>query len=103
MAVTSALVVALVAASQRLGPTVGGVLAALPTLVSVLAVSTHHQRGAAAVAELLRGMLHGMAGFLAFCLLVALLVGRAGIPGAFAAAAVGALGVQTAFAMPRAQ
>jgi hypothetical protein len=103
MAVTSALVLALVAAAQRLGPTVGGVLAALPTLASVLAVFTHRQRGAAAVVELLRGMLHGMAGFLAFCLLVALLVGRAGIPGAFAAAAVGALGVQTAFAMPRAQ
>jgi hypothetical protein len=103
MAVTSTLVLALVAAAQRLGPTVGGILAALPTLASVLAAFTHHQQGAAAAAELLRGMLHGMAGFLVFCLLVALLVGRAGIPSAFAAAVVGALGVQTALGMPRTQ
>ncbi|HEY7622193.1 MAG TPA: hypothetical protein VH834_20655 [Solirubrobacteraceae bacterium] len=95
MAVTSVLVVALVAAADRLGPSIGGILAALPTLAGVLAVFTHRQRGAAAVAELLRGMLHGMAGFLVFCVLVAALVGRAGVPGAFAGAAFAAAVVQT--------
>ena len=90
MAVTSVLVLALVAAADRLGPTAGGILAALPTLVSVLAVFTHRQHGAAAVAELLRGMLHGMAGFLVFCVLV----DRAGVPVAFVTAALAAVGVQ---------
>jgi hypothetical protein len=94
MALTSVLVLALVAAADRLGPTAGGILAALPTLASVLAVFTHRQHGAAAVAELLRGMLHGMAGFLVFCVLVAMLVDRAGVPAAFMTAALAAVGVQ---------
>jgi hypothetical protein len=100
LAVTSLLVLVLVAAAERLGPTAGGVLAALPTLASVLAAFTHHQQGAAAVAELLRGMLRGMAGFLVFCLLIAVLVTRVGVAGAFAAATAGALGVSRA-AAPR--
>jgi hypothetical protein len=94
LAVTSVLVLALVAAADRLGPTAGGILAALPTLASVLAVFTHRQHGAAAVAELLRGMLHGMAGFLVFCVLVAMLVERAGVPASFLTAALAAVGVQ---------
>jgi uncharacterized membrane protein (GlpM family) len=101
MAVTSLLVVALVAAADRVGPMIGGILAALPTLASVLAVFTHRQRGAAAVSELLRGMLHGMAGFLVFCVLVATLVDRAGIPSAFVGAALAAAAVQTLVGMRR--
>jgi len=101
MTVTTVLVVALVAAADRLGPTLGGILAALPTLASVLAVFTHRQRGAAAVTQLLRGMLHGMAGFLVFCVLVATLVDRAGIPGAFVGAALAAAVVQTVLGMRR--
>jgi hypothetical protein len=95
---------ALVAASTlagRLGPTIGGILAALPTLASVLAVFTHCQRGAPAVAELLRGMLHGMAGFVVFCVLVALLVDRAGVPSAFASAVFAAVGVQATLGVRR--
>jgi hypothetical protein len=101
MAATSVLVVALVAAADRFGPTIGGILAALPTLASVLAVFTHRQRGAAAVTQLLRGMLHGMAGFLGFCVLVATLVDRAGIPSAFVGAALAAAAVQTVLGMRR--
>jgi hypothetical protein len=101
MAVTSVLVVALVAAAGALGPTLGGILAALPTLASVLAVFTHRQRGAAAATQLLRGMLAGMAGFLVFCVLVAALVDRAGIAGAFVGAALAAALVQTVLGMRR--
>jgi uncharacterized membrane protein (GlpM family) len=103
MAVTSMLVVALVAAANRLGPTMGGIVAALPTLASVLAVFTHRQRGAAAVTQLLRGMLHGMAGFLVFCVLVATLVDRTGIPSAFVGAALVAAVVQGLVGMRRAR
>jgi hypothetical protein len=74
------------------------VLAALPVLASVLAVFTHARYGAAAVVELLRGMLGGMAGFVCFCALVAALVEPAGIGAAFAVSAVAAVAVQGATA-----
>jgi hypothetical protein len=77
---------------------VGGVLAALPVLACILAVCTHGQHGDAAVVALLRGMLGGMVAFVAFCLLIAVLVERAGIPMAFCAATVVAVAVQAATA-----
>ncbi|HEY7076556.1 MAG TPA: hypothetical protein VH418_14355 [Solirubrobacteraceae bacterium] len=94
MALTSLLVLSLIAAADRFGPSVGGVLAALPALASVLVVFTHRQRGAAAASELLRGILHGMTGFVIFCVLVGALLGRAGVAGTFALAALVTVGVQ---------
>jgi hypothetical protein len=99
MVLTATLVVSLAAAATALGPVAGGILAALPALASVLAVFTHEQGGAAATAVLLRGMLSGMAGFVAFCAVVAALVDRAGIGATFTAAALAAVGVQAATAL----
>ncbi len=90
---TGALVVMLAAAAARFGPVAGGILAALPALASVLAASTHRAQGASAVLELLRGMVAGMAGFIAFCEVVALLIGRASLAVTFAAATLAALAV----------
>jgi hypothetical protein len=98
MALTALLVAALAAAGTRLGATAGGILAALPILACILAAFTHEQQGAAAVAQLLRGMLVGMAGFVIFCALIAGLVQPAGILAAFALATVAALCVQLALA-----
>jgi hypothetical protein len=98
MALTALLVVSLTAAAGRLGPLVGGLLAALPVLASILAVFTHAQYGPAALADLLRGMLGGMTGFVVFCALVGALAVPAGIPVAFTAAALGALTVHGALA-----
>jgi hypothetical protein len=98
MALTAVLVASLAAAAGRLGPVAGGVLAALPALASILAVFTHERYGALALAALLRGMLSGMAGFVVFCLLVAVLVDRAGVGATFAAAATAAVAVQAATA-----
>jgi hypothetical protein len=98
MALTALLVVALPWAAGRLGPVAGGILAALPVLASVLAVFTHRGYGAAAATELLRGMMGGMAGFVLFCALVAVLVEPAGVATAFAAATAGALAIQLATA-----
>jgi hypothetical protein len=98
MAMTALLVAALAAAGARLGPTVGGILAALPVLACILAAFTHEQHGADAVTQLLRGMLAGMAGFVVFCALVAGLVEPAGVTAAFALATAAALGVQLAAA-----
>ena len=94
MAATALLIVALTMAGSRFGPTVAGVLAALPTLASVLAVFTHARHGADALLGLLRGMLGGMVAFAAFCVVVALLVDRAGIAAAFLAATLAAVAVQ---------
>jgi hypothetical protein len=98
MALTAVLVVSLATAASRLGPIVGGLLAALPALASVLAVFTHGQHGSAALTALLRGMISGMAGFVVFCALVAALVERAGVPVTFAVAALAAVAVQAAAA-----
>jgi hypothetical protein len=94
MALTAALVLSLTWAAGRVGPVAGGILAALPVLASILAVFTHARGGAAAAVAMLRGMLAGMAGFVAFCALVAVLVEPAGIAVAFTAATIAALAMQ---------
>jgi MFS family permease len=96
MALTLALVAALAAAAGRLGAVVGGILAALPVLASVLAVFTHRQQGAAALTALLRGMLAGMGGFVAFCAAVSFLIVPFGATPAFLAAALAAVLAQAA-------
>jgi hypothetical protein len=91
MALTAALIVGISAAAGRFGPTVAGALAALPTVASVLAVSTHQRHGADAVLDLLRGMLGGMAAFVLFCALIGLLVEPAGVAAAFVLATAAAV------------
>jgi hypothetical protein len=94
MALTAVLVATLSAAAGVLGPLVGGMLAALPVLASVLAVLCHRDAGGEAAVVLLRGMLEGMAGFVAFCEVVALLIAHGSVAGALAAATAAALAVQ---------
>jgi hypothetical protein len=94
MALTAAMIVGISAAAGRFGPAVAGALAALPTVASVLVVSTHSQHGAEAVLDLLRGMLGGMAEFVLFCALIGLLVEPAGVAAAFVLATAAAVLVQ---------
>jgi hypothetical protein len=94
MLATALLVSALAASARAFGAVAGGILAALPVLASVLAVATHRQQGAVAVAALLRGMLAGMAGFVAFCEVLVLTLRGAGLGVAFAVATLVALAVQ---------
>jgi uncharacterized membrane protein (GlpM family) len=91
---TAVLVTVLAASSRAFGAVAGGILAALPVLASVLAVATHRRQGAGAVRALLRGMLAGMIGFVAFCEVLVLMLTPAGLPLAFALAAATALAVQ---------
>ncbi len=91
MALTALIVVALTGAVSVLGPLAGGMLAALPVLASVLAVVTHRHSGSQAAVALLRGTLAGMAGFVAFCQIVALLITRAPLVPVFAGATLAAL------------
>jgi hypothetical protein len=91
MAATAALVVVLTGATELLGPLIGGALAALPILASVLATFTHRDQGPPATIALLRGMLAGLPCFVAFCTAVAMLVAPLGVPLAFSAATVAAV------------
>jgi hypothetical protein len=93
MALTALLILSLSSAGSRFGPTVAGILAALPALASVLAAFTHAHAGSDALLELLCGMLEGMAAFVMFCAVVGLVVEPAGVAPAFAAAAAAALAV----------
>ncbi len=86
MVLTALLVASLTLAADRFGPFIGGALAALPVLASVLAVFTHRLHGPATLIDLLRGMLAGMLGFVAFCQVLALLIVPAGTAAAFAVA-----------------
>lgn len=91
MALTALLVSSLAAAASGLGPVIGGMLAALPVLASILAVYTQRESGSAAVIALLRGMLAGMAGFVAFCQVLLMLIVPNGTLPAFLAATAAAL------------
>jgi hypothetical protein len=94
MALTALLIVLLTVAAELRGPLIGGVLAALPVLASVLAVFTHRGHGADEAIVLLRGMAAGMAGFIGFCAAIALLIVPAGTATAFAAASLTAAAAQ---------
>jgi hypothetical protein len=94
MLLTAALVIALAAAGAALGPIVGGMLAALPVLASLLAVFTHRRDGGDAATSLLRGAVAGMAGFVAFVEVVAVLIVPAGTGVAFVGATAAAVLVQ---------
>ena len=94
MALTALLIVGLTIAGGRFGPTVAGVLAALPTLASVLAVFTHARHGHDALVAMLRGMLGGLASFVTFCASIALVIEAAGVIPAFLIATAAAVLVQ---------
>jgi hypothetical protein len=94
MALTAMLIALLTVASELFGPVVGGMLAALPVLASVLAVFTHRVHGSDATVGLLGGMLAGMSGFVAFCVAIALLAAPAGTAVAFSVATACAVAAQ---------
>ncbi|WP_416981852.1 hypothetical protein [Streptomyces sp. T028] len=70
MALSGVIVVAALTATAAIGPLAGGVLAALPVLLSVMGPSIHRTAGAAAAADLMRGALTSVAGTLGFLLVL---------------------------------
>jgi hypothetical protein len=99
MALTASLIVGLTVVGERFGPTAAGVLAALPTVASVLAVFTHARHGREALVAMLRGMLGGLVAFVSFCVLIALLAEPAGVALAFVLATAAAVLVQLVVAV----
>jgi hypothetical protein len=80
-AMTLGLVVAVTSSARLLGPRWTGLLTPFPIATSVLAVFTHAQTGTAT--RLLRGLMAGFYGFIAFTTTVAVAVERWGIGPAF--------------------
>jgi hypothetical protein len=80
--------------SSNLGPRLSGLLAVFPVVTSVLAVFSHRYSGYECTVVLLRGLMFGLYAFVAFCLVLALLLPALGISLSFLAAVTGAVLVQ---------
>ncbi|MEU4419674.1 hypothetical protein AB0F81_03550 [Actinoplanes sp. NPDC024001] len=96
-AATAALVLTITGISTAVGPVVTGILAPFPIATSVVVAFVLAQQGPAAAVRTLAGVTRGLAGFAAFCFLLAILLVPAGIPWSFTAAVAGALVVQLAW------
>ena len=94
MVVATVFVVALTEIAPALGPHLTGLLAPFPLYASVLAVFAHRTQGAGAAISVLRGLQVGLFGFACFFLVAGVLLERAGLVVAFAAAITAALVVQ---------
>jgi hypothetical protein len=89
--VATALVLAISGVAPLVGGHAAGILATFPVYVSVLTTFAHRLGGAAQARGVLRGLVLGLPGFVAFFLVVAATVEPLGIAAAFASALVGAL------------
>ena len=93
-AVATAFVVVLTALSQRLGPSLAGMVSPVPIFGAVLIVFPHRQLGAAAAISACRGFLWGLFAFATFGFVLSELLPNAGLATAMAAALASALAVQ---------
>ena len=91
MLATAGLVAIIIATSDRLGEQLSGVVSTYPVIATVVGAFTHHRWGVAAVVRLFRAVLLSLIGFVAFFLVVGLLLPKIGILPAFAAAAATAV------------
>jgi len=96
MAVATALVCGLTGLAPLLGAQVSGLAATYPVFAAVLAAFAHRARGAAAATGVLRGLLVGLFGFIAFFAALTATIERVGIVAAFAAATALAFAIQGA-------
>lgn len=94
MAAGAALVVALTAAADALGPRLSGLLTVFPVAVTVLAVFSHRGEGGPFAVHLLRGLAWGLYCLTAFFAALALFLERLGVAWGFAVAVVASLATQ---------
>jgi hypothetical protein len=92
--VGTALVVGLTTIAPLLGPSLSGLLATYPVYVSVLAVFTQLREGPEAAVEVIRGLLAGLFGTIAFYIVLHPLLVPAGIAAAFGAAIAATFAIQ---------
>jgi len=94
MAIATLFVILLTGASSGLGAQLTGLLAPFPIYVSILAVFAYRQDGPQAAVGTLHGLLLGLFSFIAFFLVVALLLTQLGVLATFGLAIVIALAIQ---------
>lgn len=91
MLATAVLVAIIVATSDVLGEQLSGVVSTYPVIATVVGAFTHHRWGVNALVRLFRAVLLSLIGFVAFFLVVGLLLPTIGILPAFGAAAATAV------------
>lgn len=91
MVVATTLVVCITALAPLLGPGWSGIVATFPVYLSIMAAFTQQHAGPAAADDVLRGMLSGLYGTVAFYVVVAVGLGVAGVAITFVAAVAVAL------------
>lgn len=94
MAIAAGLVLGLTSAAPFLGPRLAGLCATFPVLATILTVFAQRQRGAAAAAQVLRGLVLGLAAFAGFFIVIRLAIEPVGTAAAFAGATLLALATQ---------
>jgi hypothetical protein len=92
--VTTTIVLVLTGLATALGPSLTGLLATYPLYGAILSGFAHHLEGPGPAVRVLRGLLLGLFAFAGFFFVLALLIERAGIAQAFAAAIAAALVLQ---------
>jgi hypothetical protein len=95
MVVGTGIVLAITAAAETLGPSLSGLLAALPVYVTVLAVFAHHLEGPGSAIHVVRGLQMGLFGTIVFFLVINASIERLGIVMAFGAGLLAVVLVQT--------
>ena len=96
MVAGAAMVLAVTATAEALGPAWTGLFAAFPVMSTVLAVFSHRANGPGFAVALLRAMVGGFYSFIAFSLTVSLLLAHASVAVTFVAAVAAAVVVQWA-------
>ncbi len=94
MVVGAAIVLGVTGIATVLGPRMSGLVATFPAFVTVLAVFTHRREGPSRTVPLMRGVLIGMFGSLAFFVSLVVLLVPWGLVLAFPAAVIAAFAVQ---------
>jgi len=90
-----ALVLALTALAERLGPHLSGLLAPFPVIASVLSVFTHILHGEDDVARIMRGFVIALSSYAMFCFTLAVSLRSLGTAAGFALATAVALTTQS--------
>jgi hypothetical protein len=92
--VGTSLIVALTTVAPILGPRASGLISTYPVYVSTLTFFAHRQGGAPSVAAMLRGLVLGLFGWLAFWTALLAVLPAGGVAAGFVAAIAAALAVQ---------
>jgi hypothetical protein len=91
--IATAILVLITTAASLLGPKWSGLLSPFPVFTFVMVVFYAHQGGAAPAGRFVRGVVRGLFGYLAFFLVISLLLARGSLLLTYGLAAMAALGV----------